>query len=71
MPFPIIFEESFNSSNLPNDWKTANIVPIFKKGHRANPSNYRPVSLTSVPCKLTESIIKDNIERLDFWKKIM
>jgi len=60
-PLSIIFQESYNSGNLPHDWKTANIVPIYKKGDRADPNNYRPVSLTSVPCKLMESIIKDNI----------
>ena len=36
-------------------------MPIYKKGDRADPNNYRPVSLTFVPCKLMESIIKDNI----------
>ena len=60
-PLSIIFQESYNSGNLPHDWKTANIVPIYKKGDRADPNNYRPVSLTSVPRKLMESIIKDNI----------
>ena len=58
---PTSFQESYNSGNLPHDWKTANIVPIYKKGDRADPNNYRPVSLTSVPCKLMESVIKDNI----------
>jgi hypothetical protein len=43
------------------DWRTARVVPIFKKGARGDPGNYRPVSLTSVPCKLLESIIKDDI----------
>ena len=57
----IIFQESYDSSTLPPDWKAANIVPIFKKGDKLDPNNYRPVSLTCVPCKIMESIIKDNM----------
>ena len=37
------------------------MTPIFKKGTKGVPANYRPVSLTSIPCKLFESILKDNI----------
>ena len=37
------------------------VVPIFKKGDRTNRENYRPVSLTSVPCKIMESIIKQSL----------
>jgi hypothetical protein len=37
------------------------VSPIFKKGTKGNPGNYRPVSLTSVPCKILESIIKDHL----------
>ncbi len=43
---------------IPEDWKTANVSPIFKKGNKQDPLNYRPVSLTSVPCKVMERIIK-------------
>ena len=39
-------------SCLPTEWKNANVVPIFKKKNRACPLNYRPVSLTSICCKL-------------------
>jgi len=42
-------------------WKTANVCPIFKKGTKGDPGNYRPVSLTSVTCRLLESIIKDKV----------
>ena len=46
---------------MPEEWRTANVVPIFKKGSKKEPGNYRPVSLTSVPCKIMESILKDDI----------
>ena len=47
---------------VPEDWRTAVIVPIYKKkGLRSDPTNYRPVSLTSVPCKIMESLIRDNL----------
>ena len=48
---------------IPADWRTANVCPIFKKGAKSSPGNYRPVSLTSVCCKMMESIIKDDIVR--------
>ena len=60
-PLAIIFQESYDSSTLPPDWKAAKIVPIFKKGDKLDPKNYRPVSLTSVPCKIMDSVIKDNM----------
>jgi hypothetical protein len=56
-----IFNKSLQTGEVPADWKEATITPIFKKGSRAAPENYRPVSLTSVSCKLPESIIKDRI----------
>ena len=52
-----IFQLSLNSSVLPFDWKIANVTPIFKKGDKHTASNYRPVSLTSVCCKLLEHIV--------------
>ena len=60
-PLSMIFQQSFETGTLPSDWKTANIVPIFKKGDRTDRANYRPVSLTSVPCKIMESIIKEKL----------
>ena len=57
----IIFNNSLQSSEIPTDWKTANVTPIHKKGTKGNVENYRPVSLTSIPCKLMESLLKDKI----------
>ncbi|CAM5088479.1 unnamed protein product [Eretmochelys imbricata] len=54
---------SFKSATVPNDWKLANATLIFKKGSRGDPGNYRLVSLTSVPGKLVETIVKNKIVR--------
>ena len=58
----ILFRKSFSSSIVPHDWRCANITPIFKKGRKSDPSNYRPVSLTSICGKLMESHIKKELE---------
>ena len=60
-PISILFSRSFEEWKLPSDWKLAIISPIFKKGDKAKPENYRPVSLTSVLCKTMESIIRDEV----------
>ena len=52
---------------VPFEWKEANIIPLFKKGSRNKSENYRPVSLTSVICKLLERLIKDHM--VDFLVK--
>ena len=57
----IIFQRSLDTSQLPSDWKLANISPIYKKGERTKPSNYRPVSLTSVCCKLLEHVVHSHM----------
>ena len=41
--------------------KKANVTPIFKKGCRSDRKNYRPVSLTSIICKILESFVRDGI----------
>jgi hypothetical protein len=60
-PLSLIFQKSLNEGKVPKEWKKATVVPIFKKGQKKDPSNYRPVSLTSVPCKMLESIIKEHM----------
>ena len=57
----MIFKASLSQSSLPPEWKIANIVPIFKKGNRNNPGNYRPVSLTCICSKLLEHIVYSHI----------
>jgi len=60
-PLTIIFNKSYESRWLPLDWRSANISAIYKKGSKNDVSNYRPISLTSVICKIFESILRDNI----------
>lgn len=58
-----LFQKSLNSGTVPDDWRKANVSPVFKKGDRTLPSNYRPVSLTSIICKQLEHIIVSNIHK--------
>ena len=44
---------------MPDDWRKANVSPLFKKGSRSQASNYRPASLTSQICKVFESLMRD------------
>ncbi len=62
-PLSIILQKILDAGSLPQTWKDANVTPIFKKGKRSLPSNYRPVSLTSIICKLMESLIRDHLVR--------
>ncbi|KAK3091517.1 hypothetical protein FSP39_020434 [Pinctada imbricata] len=57
----IIMQKSLDSGDLPKDWTDANISSIYKKGDKHLAENYRPVSLTSVTCKLLEHIVCRNI----------
>ncbi|CAM4531860.1 unnamed protein product, partial [Lepidochelys olivacea] len=60
-PLAIIFENSWRSGEVPEDWKKANVVPIFKTGKKDDPGSYRPVSLISVPGKIMEHVLKESI----------
>ena len=66
-PLAHLFNMSLQEGIVPLEWKEANIIPLFKKGSRNKSVNYRPVSLTSVICKLLETIIMDHM--MDFLVK--
>ena len=61
IPLAKIFDTSIRTGQIPEDWKCAYITAIFKKGNRKVAGNYRPVSLTSIICKLMESIVREEI----------
>ena len=56
-----IFNKSLEQGEVPTDWRKANVTAIYKKGDKYEPSNYRPVSLTSLCRKLQEHIIVSNV----------
>ena len=62
-----IFNLSLRTGKVVSEWKLVNVTPLFKKGDKSNPGNYRPISLTSVICKLMESILRDKI--VEFLEK--
>nr|VZI15725.1 unnamed protein product [Spirometra erinaceieuropaei] len=62
-PLSVLFQASLDAGRLPPEWKAAWISTIHKNGSRASANNYRPVSLTSICCKVMERIIKRELMR--------
>ena len=60
-PITTLYRKSIATGEVPSQWKIATVTPVFKKGDKANPANYRPVSLTSIVCKLLERIICEDV----------
>jgi hypothetical protein len=60
-PLASLFSKSLLTGDLPGIWRKASVTPIFKKGQRSEPGNYRLVSLTCILCKLMEGLIRDHI----------
>ena len=57
----LLFQSSLKTGIVPQDWRTANVTPVYKKGERYRPENYRPISLTSIPCKIMEHIVTSTV----------
>ena len=68
--FTLLFQASLDQGVVPSDWKTANIVPVFKKGDKSQVENYRPmpISLTSITSKILEHIIHSSV--MDHYEKL-
>jgi hypothetical protein len=60
-PLSMIFGLIMQTGILPAVWKTAYVVPIFKKGSTSDAKNYRPISLTCIGCKIFETIVKKHL----------
>ena len=60
-PLSALFNETMEQGTIPSDWKQAYISSIFKKGSSSHAENYRPISLTSIICKVMESFIRDAV----------
>ena len=67
LPLTILFNASQELGKLPDEWRTANITTIYKKGCRQVCGNYRPISLTCIACKVLESIVGEQL--IDYLKK--
>ena len=59
----LIYQYSLNTGDVPSAWKLAHVTPVFKKGDKTLAENYRPVSLTSIQCKMLEHIILSHINQ--------
>ena len=67
----IIFNNSLQTGTIPDDWKSANVSAVFKRGQRYDPANYRPVSLICLCCKILEHIIDSNVmKHVDYYQII-
>ena len=60
-PLELLFHKSSEEALIPQQWKKSHVSPIYKNGHRMQANNYRPVSLTSIICKLLEKIVRQAV----------
>ena len=57
----LLFKKSISTGKIPTDWTKANVSPVFKKGSKSDPANYRLISLTCILCKVMEHIIASKL----------
>ena len=57
----MLWKWSMNTGEIPQDLKTEYITPIYKKGNKTDPANYRPISLTSHVTKIFERVIRTQL----------
>ena len=57
----MLYQKSYETGQIPMDWRRAEVTPVFKKGSKTVACNYRPISLTCIACKIMEHISTSNI----------
>lgn len=60
-PLAYLFNQSLMCSEIPQRWKHSYVTPLLKKNPSSDVSNYRPVSITSFPCRIFEKVIKSHL----------
>ena len=60
----MLYKTSLDSGSLPHQWKVANVTPAYKGGDVESVNNYKPISLTSIPCKMIEHIILHHLNEI-------
>ena len=66
-----IFQKALDTGKVPSDWKKAQVCPLFKKGNKQDPVNYRPIFLTCILCKTMEHIIASSLTKHFNQKSIL
>jgi hypothetical protein len=62
VPLSIVYQQSLHQQRIPDEWRTAKVVPLYKgKGSKNDASSYRPISLTSTAGKVLERIVVDQL----------
>lgn len=61
MYLTLLYSQSLSPGTLPNEWKKSKVFPVYKSGNRNSPLNYRPISITSVPCKIMEHVLYSQV----------
>lgn len=57
----LLYSQFLSTGDVPDDWKVGKVIPIHKSGNRQSPLKDRPISLTSIPCKIVEHVIYSQI----------
>ena len=57
-PLTQLFNLTLSTGIIPDEWRSAIVCPISKKGDKTDPANYRPISMTSAVCKIMERMVK-------------
>jgi len=62
--FSVIFVRSWQMKKVSEDWRIAYVTPVFQKGKKEDPGNYRPVYLTFIPRKVMEKVVLENLSNI-------